>query len=449
MSEQETICAVATAGGEAAIGVIRISGSRALEIIREVCRRRRFEPRTMHGVVIRRDAEVIDRALVCFMPAPNSYTGEDVVEVHGHGGALNMERLLSIFAELGARLARPGEFTRRAFMNGRIDLTQAEAVSQVIAARSARALKNAQAVLAGGLGREVRDIRESVVKITAHLEGCIDFCEETEGQIDVHQTAHDHKRVEEQIERLAATYSEGRALDGVTVAIVGAINVGKSSLFNRLLGTTRALVDQEPGTTRDYLEAEVAWEGLKITLLDTAGERSDPSGLERAGQELARPVIQRSDLVVNVIDLSGLEPCHIRSDAELVVANKVDLLGREEMTGIIEEQQRFVGARPMIATSALLGHGIEEVRAAIIEAVLPKGGEGRETVMVTRRRQWDALLRARDVLSEGREALARGLCPELVVEHAREALRALEEVTGERFTEEVLDTVFASFCIGK
>jgi tRNA modification GTPase len=445
-SELDTICAVATARGEAAIGVIRISGSRALEIIREVCRRRSFEPRTMHGVVIRRDAEVIDQALVCFMPGPSSYTGEDVVEVHGHGGPLNMERLLSLFVELGARVASPGEFTRRAFLNGRIDLTQAEAVSQVIAARSERALKNAQALLAGGLGSEVRDIRDSVVRIAAHLEGCIDFSEDTQGQIDVSQTEQEHRRAEEWIDRLAASYSEGKLLDGMTVAIVGAINAGKSSLFNRLLGARRALVDQEPGTTRDYLEAEVAWGGLRITLLDTAGERSDPSSLELAGQELARPVIQSSDLVVNVVDLSEPEKGAIRADADVVVANKRDLLDRTEATRILDELRGLAGSRPMIATSALLGHGIEEVRTAIIETMSP---EGSETVMVTRRRQSEALLRARDALSEGRRALGRGLCPELVVEHAREALRALEEVTGERSTEEVLDAVFTSFCIGK
>jgi len=431
----QTICALATPAGDGAVGMIRISGPGALALIRRLCRGARLTPRTMQPLTLRLDGEALDRALVCFMPAPRSYTGEDVVEVHGHGGGLNMERLLAAVVSLGARLAQPGEFTRRAFLSGRLDLSQAEAVEQIIVARSARALKNAQQILDGALGRRLAAIRAQLVRQAAALEAVVDFVDDVDAAaLDAQAVGRELTQAGAALWELAESYQQGRRVDGARVALVGPVNAGKSSLFNRLIGAPRALVSEEPGTTRDYLEAAVSWGGHRIVLVDTAGARGQGEGthIERAGQELARPVIEQCDLVLHVFDVAT--QAAPRPLEGLVVANKVDLAPAPP--------------RGVIATSALDGTGIEQLRRRVVEQLFTDHGAA-ETVMVTRRRQWEALCRAARAVDEAREALSTGVPPELVAEHLRVALGAVGEVTGERFTEEVLDAVFSSFCIGK
>jgi tRNA modification GTPase len=453
MPSIETICALATPVGEGAVGMVRLSGPRVLEMVEAVCRRhgQGFIPRRMHAVqLVDRRGEAVDRALVCFMPGPRSYTGEDVAEVYGHGGVLNMERILSLFLSLGARAAEPGEFTRRAFLSGRIDLAQAEAVAQVVVARSERALQNAQRLLSGALGERVREIRRDLVRLTAQLEAGIDFSDDLEQGIDIAEVVEGHGIAARALGELARSYRQGKRLDGIRVGIVGPVNAGKSSLFNCLLGAERALVAEEPGTTRDYLEAEVSWQGIRVTLVDTAGERPEEAktALEQAGQDLARPVVEASDMVLWVVDGSreGALPRgpELRGQGQegLVVVNKIDLV--EGGAGVEGEREGV----PVVYTSALTGEGVEEVRGAILRRMFPPGGE-QETVQVTRRRQWELLARAERELTDGGRALAVGLPPEVVVEHTRGALVALGQLTGDSFTEEVWDAVFREFCIGK
>ena len=394
----------------------------------------------------------VDEVMVCAFLAPRSYTGEDVVELFGHGGELNLDRVLAVTLALGARLAAPGEFTRRAFLNGRLDLAQAEAVAQLIAARSERAAHNAAATLAGALGRRVKELRQKLLRVAADLEAGIDFAEDVDEPDSTPRLLAQHREVRRQVDALARSYRVGRRLDGAVVALVGPVNAGKSSLFNALLQSRRALVDQEPGTTRDYLEAEVAWDGRRVVLVDTAGARPTPaSGLERAGQDMAREVIARADLLIHVVDLAGgAAPAPPKGPQPVVlVANKQDLCGASRV-GPGEPGGNVVA---VVCTSATTGHGLDALRAAVLRGLGDEDAEvdadQAETVMITRARQRDALDAARQALAEGEQALKRSLPPELTVEHYRAALEALGQITGETYTEEVLDAVFDTFCVGK
>lgn len=462
MDRPQTICALATPRAEGALGILRLSGPQALGLLKRLCRRETFSPRRMISVHLRhpRDGETLDHVMVCYMPGPNSFTGEDVVEVYGHGGVLNMERMLSVFVQLGARLADPGEFTRRAFLNGRMDLSQAEGVAQVIRARSELALSNAQAIVRGALGSKIRDIRQQIVKLAARLEAGIDFADDvcTELPADAvgreleSELAREHEAIEEEIEKLACTYARGRRLEGVAVALVGPANVGKTSLFNRLLGSDRAVVSDEPGTTRDYLEAEIDINGQRATLLDTPGQRDKAqlSLLEQRGLALATPQIERCDLLVSVVDLSDSRPprqvVERRERPLIIAANKADLVPASMVKDRVEELRAL--DLPLAVTSAIDGTGLDQLRELVTEQLFCDCTEP-ESVQVTLKRQWEALLRARQAISEGRKALGQGLGPELVVEHSRGALGALGEITGEEYSEAILDTVFSTFCIGK
>lgn len=472
MPQQDLICALATPPGDGAVGIVRLSGEGAVAALARATHGARLPSRRLVRVELRDpdSGATIDRVLACAMPGPHSYTGEDVVEVFGHGGRLNMEALLGLFVRLGARPAGPGEFTRRAFVNGRLDLTQAEAVAEVIAARSARALRNAQAVLGGALGRELRALRAQTVTLAAELEACIDFADELDQPVSAAALVEQHEALLAGVGRLRASYRRGRRLNGVSVVLVGAVNAGKSSLFNALLGSRRALVSVEPGTTRDYLEAEVEWDGLRVTVIDTAGHRASEqmSPLEREGLGLATERARAADVVVEVVDASapsasgaGGELAAVGEGApRVVVASKVDLLAvdlRGARSGALAQART---AAPVIEVSALSGEGLESLRRAVVRAALgddPRGGESGavaaltagETVQVTQERQWEALGRAEQALSAGLAALNAGVVPELVVEHTREALAALGEITGEQFTEDVLDAIFSRFCLGK
>ena len=460
----ETICALATPRGQGAVGMVRLSGPEAHSILKTACGVEGLEPRRMIRAWLRdpRSKEPVDQVMVCAMEAPRSYTGEDVVEVYGHGGELNMDRVLALLLGLGARLAEPGEFTRRAFLNGRLDLTQAEAVAQLIAARSDRAARNAVATLAGGLGERIRQLRHQLLQIAASLEARIDFADDVDAPDETGVLLRDHREAAKQVTALARSYVAGRRLDGATVALVGPVNAGKSSLFNCLLQTGRALVSEEPGTTRDYLEAEVSWQGRRVTLVDTAGSRQDAAAtpLERAGRRLARGVVKGCDLVVIVVDLSDPEQAAAGPNAQggrqpvVVAANKLDLCAPAALEAF--EAAAGAGSRSqtaVVGTSALRGSGIDRLRESILEALgvddaLDAGQEG-EQVLVTRRRQHEALLGAEEALAQGARALDDGLAPELTVEHYRQALDALGQITGETYTEHVLDTVFERFCVGK
>lgn len=436
MSEpgDDTIAAIATPPGSGGVGIVRVSGPRAVEVLARVVEGGgAFEERRLTRAVARDPAsgERVDEVLAVVMRAPRSYTGEDVAELHGHGGALNMGRLLRAVLAAGARAAGPGEFTRRAFAAGRMDLTQVEAVLAVIEASSERGLRLAQAQLEGGLGQEARRLRGRATELLADLEASVDFPEEGLAFAGREELASRASSLAAECRALAGTFAVGRALrDGVAVALVGPVNAGKSSLFNRLVGTERALVAVEPGTTRDYVEAEVVWEGVRVTLIDTAGRRAAESEVERRGIELGARRAAEADLEVALVPAGGaLEGGAAR---RLEIISKGDELASGAPRGVL-------------VTSARTGAGVAELVAEILARVTAGGRDEGDGAVVTSERQ-------RALLAEASAALdgARADCPEDVAAlDVRAAVSALSRLLGDEVGDAVLDALFARFCIGK
>jgi tRNA modification GTPase len=378
--------------------------------------------------------ERLDEVLAVVMRAPRSFTGEDVGEIHGHGGALNLGRLLRVALASGARTAEPGEFTRRAFERGRLDLSRAEAVVAVIGAASERALRAAQAGLAGGLASRIADLRGQILDLLAEVEASVDFPEEDLDFVSGQDVAKQATEVAARLRALARTYSVGRALrEGIEVALTGAPNVGKSSLLNGLVGEERALVAPEPGTTRDYVEVRVVWNGIPVTLIDTAGERDPASApsLEARGVELGRARAAKADLIVSVRDASAPGPPGVPTALE--VWNKIDLAPPPP------------GA---LGVSARSGIGLDRLREGILGRVLGASSEGDETLVSTERQR--ALVDEAAAAAEraGQAAAANG-SPEILALELRESAVCLGRITGEEVGEDVLDRLFARFCIGK
>jgi tRNA modification GTPase len=429
-STGETIAAVATPRGPGGISVVRLSGPDALALAAAMVGRRELPPRRLvRGIARDRAGDRIDEVLVVAMPSPASFTGEDVAEIHGHGGTVNAGRLLREVLDRGARLAEPGEFTRRAVEHGKLDLAAAEGLLGVIEAGSERAWRVAQAQLGGALSERVATLRARATALVAEVEACVDFPDEGLEFLAVQDVATVAGALAADCAALAGSFRLGRALrDGVEVALIGPVNAGKSSLFNALVGKERALVAPEPGTTRDYVEARVEWDGVAVTLIDTAGERDTVGEVERRGIELGRERAGAADVRVWV-DEAGQG-----DGTTLVVRSKADLGGATP-----------VGA---IATSARTGAGLDELRARILAAA-GAASDGDDLVIVTSERQRALLDRAAAAFGRAAAALTSRLPAELVAVDAREGLAALASLTGEDAGEDVLDALFARFCIGK
>lgn len=438
----DTIAAIATPAGSGGVGVVRVSGPAAAEVVARLIGRAAADledRRLVHGVA--RDpasGERLDEVLAVVMRAPRSYTGEDVGELHGHGGALNVARLYRAALAAGARPAEPGEFTRRAFENGRLDLPRAEAVAAVIGAASDRALRAAQAQLGGALGARVAAVRAGIVELLGEVEASIDFPEEDLDFLPAEEVAARARAAEGGARGLARTYAVGRALrEGIVVALVGAPNAGKSSLLNALCGEERALVAEEPGTTRDWVEARVVWDGIPVTLVDTAGDREADSALERRGVALGRARAAQADVVVRVLDASAPRGAAGGGAGELAVWNKVDLCA---------------GVAPVagaVGVSALTGAGLEGLRAAVLTRALGDATEGSEGEVVATERQRALLDEAAESLARAAAAADEGRPPELVAADLRLAAAALRRIEGEDVDDRVLEYIFSRFCIGK
>jgi tRNA modification GTPase len=441
----ETIAAIATPAGAGGIGIVRVSGPAAVAVAARVVGREpdRLRDRRMELATARDpgSGERLDEVLCVVMRGPRSFTGEDVAELHGHGGAANMGRLLRAVLAGGARPAEPGEFTRRAFENGRLDLTRAEAVLAVIEASSERALRLAQSQLAGSLGERIAALRAEGTALLAEVEASIDFPEEGLELAARAALARRSAALGEACSALAATFDAGRALrDGLHVALCGPVNSGKSSLFNRLVGSERALVAEEPGTTRDFVEARVVWSGVAVTLIDTAGLRETTSEVERRGIVLGAARAREADVEVHLVPAGPIGDVEMEDRAAsgrvIRVLSKGDTLP--------------AGAPvPLLVTSALTGQGIDE----LVEAVVARATGGRLDLdggaMVTSERQRSLVVKAASGFARASSGSLAGQPEEVVAVDIREGVEALAEVLGERVGDEMLDALFARFCIGK
>ena len=446
--KRDTIAAVATPAGAGGVGIVRVSGPDAAAVLGRLLGRgpERFPDRMLvHGVATDREGRRLDDVLAVVMRGPRSFTGEDVAEIHGHGGPVNMSRLLRAVIAAGARHAEAGEFTRRAFENGKIDLTRAEAIVDVIEASSERAWRLAQAQLEGGLGRQVAAFRERATELLAEVEACIDFPEEGEEYLGAHQVAGKARTLGRDIDELAATFTLGKALrQGIDVALIGPVNAGKSSLFNRLVGTERAIVADAPGTTRDFVEASVVWNGIPVTLVDTAGDRETHGEVERRGIELGRKRAAAADVRLWVHGADEPLPAGAQDLARQGTEASRDL-------HIVAKGDLLVGAPPVdfLVTSARTGAGIEALEKAILACACGGAAEADEGHVVTSERQRTLLEQAAAAFHRAGAGIAEHAPAEILALEIREGTEHLAEIVGERVGEEVLDALFSRFCIGK
>jgi tRNA modification GTPase len=440
----ETIAAPATPAGRGGIAIVRVSGARAREIARQVLGRLPV-PREATLSTFRDAAGVmIDRGVALFFPAPNSYTGEDVLELHGHGGPVVVHELLRRCVEAGARLARPGEFTERAFLNGRLDLAQAESVADLIDASTVEAARSAARSLEGEFSRRVVSVANGLLEIRMHVEACIDFPEEEIDPDDTSAIARKTGAVMRELDALIAAAAQGSVLrEGLTVVLFGRPNVGKSSLLNRLAGEELAIVTPIPGTTRDYVRATIALRGVPIHVVDTAGMREASDEIERIGVERSRAVLKSADAALLVQDAA--HPDHPDDDLlgelragmpVLRVLNKIDLVG--------VAAGRDAGVPEAVRLSARTGEGVGDLRDWLLQAAgwRPQG----EGVFMARRRHLQALEAGRLHLAAATDP---GASLEVMAEELRLAHRALGAITGEVSADDLLGEIFSRFCIGK
>jgi tRNA modification GTPase len=455
-SLDDTIAAIGTPLGEGGIGIIRLSGAEALPILRRLVvpagggdARPAWTPwRLRYGHVVEpASGTTIDEVLAVWMPAPRTYTRQDVAEIHCHGGYEPLRRVLELCLQAGARLAEPGEFTLRAFLNGRIDLAQAEAVVDVVRARSRAGLQMAMGQLDGQLSACVGSVRSRLLEALAHLEAAIDFPDDEIPPCDLPGILAE---AAEALDRLLAGAEQGMAYrQGIRTAIVGRPNVGKSSLLNALLRAERAIVTEIPGTTRDTLEETVVVGGVPLVLVDTAGiaETADP--VEQLGVARSRAAVEAADLALLVVDgsapltdqdraIAGL----LTGRAALLVVNKCDLPPVPGAEALLPE-------RRAVRVSALTGQGLDDLEGALLDTILTGRLQAGETPLVSRPRHVEALRRARAHVEAAGKAGREGWPDDCVAIDVRAAIAALGEVTGETVGEDLVAKVFADFCIGK
>jgi tRNA modification GTPase len=460
MSGPDTIAAPATPPGRGGIGIVRISGPKAAPIAAVLLGRVPVPRRATLAAFLDAAGEPIDAGLALFFPAPASFTGEDVLELHGHGGPMVMEMLMARVIELGARPARPGEFTERAFFAGKVDLAQAEAVADLIEAGSAQAARAAMRSLQGEFSRAVEALAAAVTDLRVYVEAAIDFPDEDVEFLGSPEVTGRLADIEARFARVGHAAAQGRLLrDGLHVVIAGKPNAGKSSLLNRLAGHEAAIVTDIPGTTRDLLRERIHVDGLPLHLVDTAGLREAADAVEGEGVRRARAEIARADLVLYVVDATTEPPPDaLREELDalpagvpvLVLWNKADLkwgLSPQESAPISDRGQSPAGTVPCVIISATTGFGLDELRARLKErAGYEQGGTG---TFSARTRHVEALGRARGHFGRAREMLLARSSFELVAEELRLGHDALGEITGAVSSDDLLGKIFGSFCIGK
>jgi tRNA modification GTPase len=458
--KEETIAAIATPIGVGGIGIIRISGYNAENIARKIFRSK--SPITLFdsfhlylGHIIDPKSNLpVDEVLLSVMHAPFSYTREDVVEINSHSGYAILSYILQIILQAGARLAKPGEFTLRAFLNGRIDLTQAEAIIDLINAKGDMSMRLATGQLIGGLKTRIDEIRQELIEILADIEYLIDFPDEEPSEvIKLHAAERLDEKVIKPIQKLIAAFTQRKIWhEGTAAVIVGKVNVGKSSILNRLLQEERAIVTPIPGTTRDILEHTVAIKGLPLKLVDTAGMRKVRGEVERRGMYLTNTQLTRADLTLLVIDRSRSLNNYdltllqkIDKKATIVIINKIDLpakLNEKKIDAVFHHL-------PRVAVSALTGEGFETLQEVLFNKVVDRNADIYQSPIVPNIRHKTTLTSASTFLEKAINNLKNGFPLEIIAADLLWAKNAVDEITGIKRTEEILDNIFSKFCIGK
>jgi tRNA modification GTPase len=457
--QADTIVAVCTPPGRSAIGVIRLSGADSLKILRDLIAAPTFDPQpnllTLRSLFDPFSGEVLDRALVCFFAAPHSFTGEDVVELHCHGSPVLLQAIVDITLKLNARLADPGEFSLRAVSNGRIQLTEAEAIRDLIDAQTNAAAKQATRQLKGEISNTLRPAKDQLLRVIVRLESSIEFVEEDLPGVEHDELIRNLQDIQDDLSRLSQTFAAGKLLrDGLKAAFVGRPNVGKSSLFNRLLGHSRAIVTEIPGTTRDTLTEPIGINGVPVLLIDTAGIRDSIDKIEAIG--VARTKREAADADILIVVLDGAARLHaedktvlseVLNQLHLVALNKSDLKSFSS-----SRVERDVRANPncvgIISVSAKTEAGLETLRAAILKPFL-NGTSHNEGLLITNARHHDLLLRTVAAIQTSESLLHQRVSEELVLVGLHTALRFLDEITGETTSNDILGQIFSTFCIGK
>ncbi|MDT8317505.1 MAG: tRNA uridine-5-carboxymethylaminomethyl(34) synthesis GTPase MnmE [bacterium] len=457
-SREDTIAAISTPAGEGGIGIIRISGGKALSLAQNIFHpkypQKDFDSHRLYLGEIRdpADGDIVDECLMTFMKSPNSFTREDVVELHCHGGTVVLQRTMELLMRNAIRQAEPGEFTKRAFLNGRIDLSQAEAIIDVIRAKTERGLRLAQVQLKGGLKDELALMRGRLIHALAILEAYIDFPEE---ELDPNALAGMDKDINSSIsfiDKLLSTYEEGRVLrEGIHVVIAGRPNVGKSSLLNALLMEKRAIVTSIPGTTRDTIEEVINLKGIPINLIDTAGIRETEDIVEKEGIKKARDKLNEADLILYMMDERGLNADDFKviesvtGRKSLFIINKIDIISDERANEI----KSSLPGDDALSISLKAGKGLEELKDAIFNSVMKHKADRLPSVIISRKRHKVSLEFARKSLERSINGINKNLPLELIAIDIKEALNNIAEVAGETTPDDVLDKIFSDFCIGK
>ena len=460
MRESQTIAAISTPPGEGGIGIIRISGPEALLIGAKILRHPSGskieswpERQVRLGFVVDQSGEPVDEVIYFYFKEQRSYTGEDVLEIQGHGGYQNLKKILTTIFRAGARPAEPGEFTKRAFLNGRLDLTQAEAVIDLIRARTDLAQKVALHQLQGRLAQVIQEQEEKLLALLVPIEAALDFPEDEIPDLQRAQALDEVRAVRQQLAQLLANAERGIILrDAASVVIAGRPNVGKSSLLNQLLGEERAIVTPIPGTTRDFVSEIVDLEGVPVRLIDTAGVRQSADPVEKAGVEKARQLMDEADLILAIFDAAtALTPedheliGFLSAKPALIILNKTDL----PVKVAVEPLRAAFPQAQVLSISALSGEGIKDLKTRIRTALIGAEGLEEQPVLVTRVRHKEAISEAIELLSLVAQGLEEEWSEDLLAVNLRAALEALGQISGRSVSEEIINEIFAQFCIGK
>lgn len=455
---KKTIAAISTPPGTGGIAVIRISGDQALEIGDRIFRGRGklsdAASHTIHyGFIVNEQNEKIDEVLVSVMRAPKTFTTEDTIEINTHGGTMTVQNVLTTIVKAGAVMAEPGEFTKRAFLNGRIDLSQAEAVIDIINSKNELSRKNALSQLEGTLSKEIRAIRQELVHLAARMQVLIDYPDEELEDVTEQEIEQIVSQCAERAGKLLDTADNGKIIkDGIRTAIAGKPNVGKSSLLNSLARADRAIVTDIAGTTRDVIEESVNLNGVPILLTDTAGIRDTDDAVEKIGVERSKKSIQEADLVLVMLDGSELLTDEDRSvlrathdKKRIIIINKTDL-GRPKYTEAVRAK---ANGDPVLEISALTGSGLEELAEEIRRIYNFHAMSGNSGAVITNMRHKQALLAAREALYCAADAIQSGMPADIASIDMNEAISALGEITGETVSDDIVNEIFHHFCVGK